>query len=375
MKIVLCGGGSGGHFYPLIAITESIRDIVREKKLLQVKMYYLAPNPYNAGILFDHEIEFVKISAGKIRRYASIQNIIDIIKTGWGFISTLFKVYSIYPDVIISKGGMMSLPVVVAGKILGIPVILHESDSVPGRANLFAAKFAKRIAIAFKEAGEYFDRNITAYTGNPLRQEILTPITDGAKEYLKLEENLPTIVVMGGSLGSALINETLIVALPELLKKYQIIHQTGKLNFENVQKLSSVVLQDNLLSSRYHLFDYLNALSLRMSAGVSSIIISRGGSTIFEIAAWGVPSIIIPLSDSNGDHQRKNAYNYARESSAIIIEENNLTPEILITEIENIITNKERSERMRQGALHFAKTDAARKIAEVALDITLTHEQ
>lgn len=375
MKIVLCGGGSGGHFYPLIAITESIRDIVREKKLLQVKMYYLAPNPYNAGVLFDHEIEFVKISAGKIRRYASIHNIIDIIKTGWGFITTLFKVYSIYPDVIISKGGMMSLPVVVAGKILGIPVILHESDSVPGRANLFAAKFAKRIAISFKEAGEYFDRNITAYTGNPLRQEILTPITDGAKEYLKLEEHVPTIIVMGGSLGSELINETLIVALPELLKKYQIIHQTGKLNFENIQKLSSVVLQDNLLQSRYHLFDYLNALSLRMSAGVASVIISRGGSTIFEIAAWGVPSIIIPITDSNGDHQRKNAYNYARESSAIVIEENNLTAEILTTEIDNIITNKERSERMHQGALSFAKTDAARKIAEVALDITLTHEQ
>lgn len=375
MKVILCGGGSGGHFYPLIAIAESLRELIREKKLLQAKIYYLAPSPYNAGILFDHEIEFVKIRAGKIRRYFSIQNIIDAFKAGFGFIEALFKVYSIYPDIIISKGGFMSLPVVFAGKILGIPVLIHESDSVPGRANLFASKFAKKIAVSFPEAIEYFDKEKTAFTGNPIRHEIIVPLKEGAYEYLGLDESSPVIFIMGGSLGAKKINDTILSALPSLLKKYQVIHQTGAQNYVETKQTSEIILGDSALASRYHPFDYMNSLALRMAAGVSSVIISRGGSTIFEIAVWGIPSIIIPITDSNGDHQRKNSYNYARSGGAIVIEENNLTPEILSAEIENILTYPERIERMKKGALSFGKTDAAHKIALAAIETALTHEK
>ncbi len=384
MKIVLAGGGSGGHFYPLIAISQAVRDIVRERNLLQVKIYYLAPSPYNAGILFDNEIEFEKIHAGKVRRYFSIQNIIDLVVSAYGFIETFFKVFAIFPDIVISKGGFMSLPVVFAAHILRIPILIHENDSVPGRANLFAGKYATKIALSFPEAESYFigkgkgsdkQREKIAWTGNPIRREILIPVKEGAYEYLNLEQGIPVITVFGGSLGAKRINDTILNSLSELLPKYQIIHQTGKQNFAEVESTAGVILEKSEYKSRYHSFDYLNALSLQMVAGVSSIIISRGGSTIFEIAAWGVPSILIPISDSNGDHQRKNCYNYQRGGGAIVIDENNMTPEILATEIKDILEDSDRIARMRAGALAFAKTDAAYKIAEQVLDIALEHEK
>lgn len=375
MKIILCGGGSGGHFYPLIAVTESIRDIIHEKKLLQAKIYYLAPSPYNAGVLFDHEIEFRKIYAGKVRRYFSIKNLFDMIKSSFGFIQTFFKVFFIYPDVIFSKGGFMSLPVIFAGKLLGIPIIIHESDSVPGRANMLASKYAKEIAVSFAEAENFFPKEKVFWTGHPIRKEIKKPSKEGAKEYLGLNEDLPVVVIFGGSLGAKKINDTITDALPELVKKYQVIHQTGKLNFEEVSKLSSIVLENSEFKNRYKIFDYLNSVALRMCAGIADVIISRGGSTLFEISAWGVPSIIIPITDSNGDHQRKNAFNYARTGASIVIEENNLTPEVLETEINDIITNPERNQYMKEGTKKFAKLDAAEKIAEEIIKIALSHEE
>jgi UDP-N-acetylglucosamine--N-acetylmuramyl-(pentapeptide) pyrophosphoryl-undecaprenol N-acetylglucosamine transferase len=374
MKIILAGGGSGGHFYPLIAITQGIRDVVKERSLLQVKVYYLAPSPYNAGVLFDNEIEFVKIHAGKMRRYFSIQNFFDVISTAYGFVETFFKVFSIFPDVVVSKGGFMSLPVVFAAHILKIPIIIHESDSVPGRANIKAGKYATKIAVSFPEAAEFFPKDKVAWIGNPLRKEILTPVKAGAHEYLKLEELAPVIVIMGGSLGAKKINDTVLDSLLELLPKYQIIHQTGKLNFKEVESTANIILENNQFKNRYHPYDYLNELSLRMIGGVADIIVSRGGSTLFEIASWGVPSIIIPVVDSNGDHQRKNAYNYARSGAAIVIEENNLTPEILAVEIKDVLESSDKIAKMKSGALSFAKTDAAYIIAKEAVDIGLSHE-
>ncbi len=376
MKIILAGGGSGGHFYPLIAVTEAIRDFAADQKILQPKIYYIAPSPYNAGILFDMEIEYIKIHCGaRVRRYFSLKNIYDIFLTVWGFVEAFFKVFFIFPDVIFSKGGLMSLPVVYAGRILRIPVVIHEGDSYPGRANLKAGKFARNVAVSFAEAGVFFDEKKVAHTGNPLRKEILIPATSGAREYLGLEADTPVLFIMGGSLGAETINNVVMDTLPRLVEKFEIIHQTGKLNFNDVKNESSTILENSTFKKRYHCFDYLNPLAIRMAAGVASIVISRGGSTIFEIAAWGIPSILIPISDSNGDHQRKNSYNYARSGAAFVIEENNLTPEILEVELNDILNNKERFERMKQGALSFAKPDAAKKVAEVILNIALSHEK
>ena len=147
MTIVFTGGGSGGHFYPIIAISEALRDLVREKQLVPPKLYYLAPTSFDQNALFENGIIFIKISAGKVRRYNSLRNITDFFFTLVGTISALFTLFRLYPDVVVSKGGYGSVPTVFAAYLLRIPIIIHESDAKPGRANLLAAPWAKKIAI------------------------------------------------------------------------------------------------------------------------------------------------------------------------------------------------------------------------------------
>ncbi len=375
MKIALTGGGSGGHFYPLIAVAQEIHAIAKEKKLLEADIFYIAPNPYNPALLFDNNITYRYVPGGKMRRYFSVLNIFDAIKIGIGTLKALFTLYRIFPDVLFSKGGGVSVPVVLAAKILGIPIVVHESDSVPGRANLFAAKFATKIALSYPDAIEYFDAKKTAWIGQPIRKELTHPIKDGAHEYLQLEKSIPTILILGGSLGCQKINETILACLPELVKEFQIIHQVGKHNIAEIKRTAGVILEHSQFPSRYKPFDYLNTLAMQMSAGASNLVISRGGSTIFEIAAWGVPSIIIPITDSNGDHQRKNSFNYARQGACVVIEEDNLGTDILFAQIKTILGNQKIQERMSKGALAFAKVDAAEKIAQELIEIALTHEQ
>lgn len=374
----MTGGGTGGHFYPLIAVAEEIKEISKKEKILPPKLYFMSTTPYNPKALFDLEMEFIPVMAGKRRVKpgfgSSILNFIDIFKMGFGVVSATLKMYSIFPDVVFAKGGYPSFPAILAARILGIPVVIHESDSVPGRVNLWAGKFAKRIALSYKEAGSFFPKDRTAYTGNPVRKEIKEPLTTGAFEYLKLEQDIPVILVLGGSQGARIINDAILSSLPHLVKKYQIIHQTGKANFEEVSRTAKVILENNEHADRFHPFDYMNNLAMRMSAGVSSLVISRGGSTIFEIALWAKPSILIPITNSNGDHQRKNSYNYARETGSMVIEEANLSPEIIINEVDRMMENKKLRDQIAMNSKKFAREDSAHLIAEEILKITLTHE-
>jgi UDP-N-acetylglucosamine--N-acetylmuramyl-(pentapeptide) pyrophosphoryl-undecaprenol N-acetylglucosamine transferase len=374
MKILFTGGGSGGHFYPIISVAQEIATLSKEYRLVTPQLFYMAPTPYNPGILFDNNIIYKKNSAGKLRIYFSILNFFDLFKTAWGIFTSLLDVFTIYPDVVFGKGGYASFPVLFAARILRIPVIIHESDAVPGRVNIWAGKFATRIAVSYEEAAKFFPAEKVANTGNPIRKELIEPLKEGAHEFLKLSSAIPTILILGGSLGSQIINDTLIDALPELLKKYQVIHQTGKDNFDYVMNRTKSMLMNNPHADRYKPFGYLNVLAMRMSAGVANIIISRAGSAIFEIATWGVPSIIVPITDSNGDHQRKNAYAYAHSGACAVIEESNLTPNILISEIERISNNHTSYEAMKKGAESFVKRDASRTIAKEILAIALKHE-
>lgn len=378
MKILMTGGGTGGHFYPLIAVAEDIKELCKKEKILDPQLYFMAPEPYNEKELFDHEITFIPCMAGKRRvsaqGFSLILNIIDMFKMGLGVLSAIGKLYTLFPDVVFAKGGYTSFPALMAARILGIPVIIHESDSVPGRVNLWAGKFADRIAISYKEAVQYFPAHKTAYTGNPVRKDVRQPLTTGAFEYLNLELDVPVILILGGSQGARIINDALLSALPHLVDKYQIIHQTGKANFKEVSTTANVILEGNPHIQRYHPFDYLNTLAMRMAAGVATLIISRGGSTIFEIALWGTPSILVPITTSNGDHQRKNSYNYAREGGAIVIEEANLSPEIIVNELERILGNQAILEKMRAGAKKFAKADSSEVLAKEILKIALKHE-
>lgn len=375
MKILFTGGGTGGHFYPIIAVAQALRERVKERKIIPPQLYYMGPDKYNPRALFDNEIEFVKAPAGKIRRYFSLLNITDAFKTATGCLSAVMSMYSIYPDVVFSKGGYASFPALFAAKLLRIPVIIHESDSKPGRVNAWAGKFARKIAVAYPSAAKYFKEDKVAFTGLPIRAEIAEPLTNGAHEFLKLEQGTPVIMVVGGSLGSMTINDTIVSALPELLNHYQVIHQVGRRNFEAIRQMSGVVLKDHQYSYRYHPFDFLNELALRMSAGVADVIVSRAGSMIFEIAAWGVPSVIIPLPESISHDQTTNALAYAETGAASMIEENNLSAHILIEEIDRIYNNQAIKQTMKERAKAFARLDSASLIADAILNLALEHEK
>ena len=375
MKILFTGGGSGGHFYPIIAVAEQINNIVREEKLIPAKLYFMSDASYDKLALSRENIMFINSPAGKLRRYFSLLNVVDVFRTALGTILSVFKLFIIFPDVIFSKGAYSSFPVVLAARFLGIPVVVHESDSVPGRVNVFAGRFAKRIALSYPEAAEYFESDKVAVTGNPLRQEILRIREGGAHEFLGLEESFPVILILGGSLGAEMINNIILEALPKLVEKYQIIHQTGKKNIVEITNTAKVILEDNPMANRYKPFDYLNDLSITMSAGISSLIISRAGSTIFEIANWGIPSIIIPITDSNGDHQRRNAYAYASTGACSVIEENNLSSAVLMAEIDRLMKNESIRQDMTIAAKGFARPDAAKSVAREIIRIALSHEK
>src|SRR3989344_46378 len=378
MTIVFTGGGSGGHFYPIIAIAEALQDLVREKHLVEPKLYYMAPTSFDEKALFENGIIFINTPAGKVRRYASIRNFTDSFITLIGTISALLTLFRLYPDVVMSKGGYGSVPTTLAARILGIPVVIHESDAKPGRANLLASKWAVRIAISFESAMKFFPEKVQskiARTGIPIRKALMRIEKEGARQYLGLEEGIPTILILGGSQGAMNINEVIVSALPDLVSFANIIHQTGQANFKNVQEISQVVLTKNQHAERYHPINYLNEISLQRAAGVADIVVSRAGAgSIAEIGLWKKPAILIPLPESVSHDQRTNAYAYARTGAAVVLEEENLTPHILASEIKRI-SNPAVAGAMSKAAEGFANPNAGRLIAEELLRIALSHQQ
>lgn len=377
MKIVLTGGGTGGHFYPLIAVAEELMAIAEKRNLLTPELYYIADTPYDEKILFEKNIQFRRSPAGKVRVYFSIRNFFDSIKTVAGIIKSTFLLFKIYPDVVFSKGGYVSFPIIIAARILRIPIFIHDSDAVPGRVNLYSAKYAVRIGISYPEAIDYFKeyKDKIAFVGNPIRRDILKPISEGGNEYLGLDSSIPTIFIIGGSQGSLALNDVILEALPDLVTKYQIIHQTGEALFAQTAGAAKVILENNEYAARYKPFAYLGELALRMVAGIAVVVVSRAGSgTIYEIASWEIPAILVPIPEDISRDQRKNAYAYAKTGAAEVIEQGNLTPHVLLAELARLVEDTKLQASMRTSAKQFQKPDAANKIANELIDIALEHE-
>ena len=378
MKIVLVGGGSGGHFYPLIAVAEAIEDICAKETLLMPQLMYIGPTPFDPAALLEHGIEYKPTSAGRVRRYASILNMFDSIKTAIGILHSIPLLYNLYPDAIFSTGGYAAFPTLVAAKILKIPVVIYDADATPGRVSLWSAKFAKYIAVAHPEAARQFPESLSeriARVGHPIRKEIAMVAKEGGYEFLHLDKSAPTILVLGGSQGARAINEVVLDALPELIERYNIVHQTGSANLEETAGIASVLLKNTSHENRYHPFGLLNTLALKMAAGAASLIIARAGSgTIFEIAAWGIPAILVPIPPDVSHDQKENAFSYARAGGAQVIEQANLTPHVLIAEVDRMMQDESIRQKMSAAGRQFARLDAAQKIARTLLDIGLTHE-
>ncbi len=378
MKIAFTGGGTGGHFYPLIAIAEAVQDLAREERLIMPQLYFLAPAPFDEKALFENQITFIKIPAGKLRRYASAANLTSWLATLMGTLKALSLLLRIYPDVVISKGGYGSVPTVLAAHFLRIPIIVHESDAKPGRANLLAARYAAKIAITFDSAAKYFPKGVQkriARTGMPVRKALARVEKEGAQQYLGLDKDVPTVLILGGSQGSQRINDTVLRALPELVETANVIHQTGTQNFKETKGIAAVALQKSPHADRYHPFDYLSALSLERAAGAADVVVSRAGAgTLAEIALWKKPAIIIPIPEAVSHDQKLNAYAYAGTGAGEVIEEENLSPNLLVSEVRRILHDSALAKKMGDSAEGFTDPDAAKVIAKEALSIALSHE-
>ena len=375
MKIVLTGGGTGGHFYPLIAIAEQLRLRSMQEYIPKLDIYYFSDSAYDELALKTERIEYIHIFSDKIGiSFSALRKMKSLITMFFGCLQATWKLFLLYPDVVVSKGGYASIPTSCAAILLGIPLFVHESDAAPGRSTLKLSKHATQIFVSYESALSYFPTEKTIYSGQPVRSSLLHPTSEGAYATFALEPALPILWIMGGSSGAQIINELVLRMLPDLLYHYQIIHQTGSNNYDAVLLESNSILAEHPYKSRYHPVAFLNELSIRRVASVANLVLTRAGSTLFEIASWGIPAIVIPFSVSNADHSRKNAFSYASYGACTVIEESNLSPEVLFTEIEHIVHDEHIVAQMKQGASKFTTPDAARVIAEYVLQICLQHE-
>jgi len=370
MKILFTGGGTGGHIFPIIAISREIGKICPEKK---IEFFYIGPKDELGKIFLSQEgIKVKKILAGKIRRYFNaksfFENLIDILfKIPIGTFQAFFYIFFLAPDLIFSKGGFGSIPAVLAGKLLGTPIFLHESDAIPGMANRFLAGFSLEIFISFPKT-PYIPKGKMILVGNPIRQEILEGEKEEAKTFFKLSGEKPVILILGGSQGAQRINDKILEMLPEILKDFELIHQCGEKNDEEVRAEEKITITKDL-EKYYHLFPFLKEEELKMAYAASDLVVSRAGSgSIFEISALGKPSILIPLPEAAQNHQLKNAYTYAENGAAIILEEENFTPHFFLEKLKYLISQPEALEKMGRAAKEFSRPEATRIIAGYIVD-------
>ncbi len=369
MKILFTGGGTGGHIYPIIAIKSAIEKNATNK---QIDFFYLGPDDFAKQAFEQEKFKSKFILAGKFRRYFSLANFIDLLKIPIGLVQSLWHLFRIMPDVVFSKGGYGSFPVVIASWLYRIPIVVHESDSVPGLANKLSARLAKKVIVSFQEAVDYFSDKKTILLGNPVRERLLDGNKQKGRKIFDLISEKPVILIMGGSQGARRINQLVLNTLPRLIEKCEVIHICGKNNFEFMKEEKEKLLHDSGPDKKgsYHLYPFLGQKKLKHAYAISDLIISRAGAGgIFEVAAVGKPSILIPLSNSASNHQVKNAQALTGTGGAIMLEENNLTMNLFLSNIFELIDNPEKAQQMGEKANSFYDPKTSQKIAEEILKL------
>ena len=325
-RIILTGGGTAGHVTPNIAL------IPRLKELGYDIQYIGSYKGIEKELIEPFGIPYHGISSGKLRRYFSVQNFTDPFRVIKGFGEARRLIKKLKPDVIFSKGGFVSVPVVLAGKRCKVPVIIHESDMTPGLANKLAIPSAVKVCCNFPETLDSLPEGKAVLTGSPIRQELLTGDKAAALDLCHFTSDKPVILVIGGSLGAVAVNEAVRGALPELLKEFQIIHLCGKGKMDESLKGTEGYCQ----------FEYIKD-ELRDLFALADIVISRAGANaICELLALRKPNLLIPLSAraSRGD-QILNARSFERQGFSLVIEEEQLTKEALLDAVHNLYENRD----------------------------------
>lgn len=337
-RIILTGGGTAGHVTPNIALIPGLKE-------LGYDIHYIGSyNGIEKNLIEQFQIPYHGIASGKLRRYFSLQNFTDPFRVLKGFGEAKKLIKTLKPDVIFSKGGFVSVPVVIAGKQCRIPTIIHESDMTPGLANKLAIPSATKVCCNFPETLNHLPKEKAVLTGLPIRQELLSGNREAALKFCGLSSTKPVILIIGGSLGSVVVNNAVRQILPELLKSFQVIHLCGKGKVdESLQNLDGYVQ-----------FEYIKD-ELKDLFSLADIVISRAGANaICELLALHKPNLLIPLSAkaSRGD-QILNARSFEHQGYSIVLEEEELDPSVLLDAIQKLYREKDAYiANMKQSAGH-----------------------
>lgn len=325
-KIVLTGGGTAGHVTPNIALLPKLSENSYEVS------YIGSYKGIEKDLIEAQGIPYYAISSGKLRRYLDLKNLSDPLKVIKGLGQSVRLLRKIKPDIVFSKGGFVSVPVVLAAKFCRVPVIIHESDITPGLANKISIPAAKKVCCNFPETLKYLPKGKAVLTGSPIRQELLSGNPESARAYCHFNSQKPVLLVIGGSSGSKAINGAVRKQLSDLLKEFQIIHLCGKGNLEN--SLMGI--------PGYAQFEYVSQ-QLKDMFALADIIVSRAGANaICELLALRKPNILIPLSAaaSRGD-QILNAKSFEKQGFSYVLEEENLTEKSLLLAIHTVYAKKD----------------------------------
>jgi UDP-N-acetylglucosamine--N-acetylmuramyl-(pentapeptide) pyrophosphoryl-undecaprenol N-acetylglucosamine transferase len=364
-KIVLTGGGTGGHIFPLATVVEYIKDNYQDE---EIEFRYLGPKgSLEKEVMTNLGIQQRGVLSGKLRRYFSFAYIIDLIKMPLGFMQSLFYLLTYMPDAVFAKGGYASVPVVLAAWLYRIPIIIHESDAKPGMANEFLGNLATRVAISFERAKIHFPVSKTFVSGNPVSERVLNGSPEEAMKILGIKKVVkPVVFILGGSQGAELINRRILQTLKPLVKNYQIIHQTGAKNYK------AVVQEAERQGFKIGHSDYYPVAfvgdEINHFYALADVVISRAGATtIAEISANEKLSILVPITKSANNHQRMNAFEIARIGGAIVLEENNFKESMILLRLKQLAYDEEVRAKIQAGVGKFHNPQATQIIAEELL--------
>ena len=359
MKILFVGGGTGGSVTPLIAIAQNLKNELSD---VQFIWFGTIKGPEKKLVMAE-DILFYQILSGKLRRYFSFRNFLDFFLIFFGFIQSLLLLIKIKPDIIVSAGSYVAVPVGIAAWILRLPQLIHQQDLQPGLVNKILNYFAQRISISFPEEAIYFNSTKTVYTGNPVRKSIFEGNRDKAKELLGLEANLPVVLVVGGGTGALHLNQLIIGALPELLTFCQIIHITGK-----NKKFSPLAIKD--MSSRYHQFDFL-VNEIPDILALADLVVTRAGmGFLTELSALGKACIIIPLPASQ---QELNASYFCEKKAAFCLEQNILSSQSLVQDLKDLLADQSSLNFLSNNIQKLFQPDATKMLTEEILKLIHEH--
>ena len=316
--IVLTGGGTAGHVMPNLALLPAL-------KKAGFDVHYIGSNGIEKDLVEKANIPFHVIATGKLRRYFSIQNFLDIFRIFKGIFDALVTMREIQPQIVFSKGGFVAVPVALAARFLGVPVISHESDYSPGLANRIIAPFARRILYTFEETGAYLPANRSVLVGSPVRGELFEGRRQRGFEVTGFsKKGPPVLLVMGGSQGAQRLNQALLEILPRVVTKFRVVHLTGKgksINFSH---------------SHYRPFEFLGAELSDVFSICDLVVCRAGANSIFEMLALQKPMLLVPLQVGSRGDQVLNARSFQKRGWANILMEMDMTPETLEIAIEEL---------------------------------------